>query len=375
MKIALLQDSLVVAAGAERVFLAMAEEFKEADIHVLAYRPELAPPQFKKFSIKTHWLNPLVRNHQWFKTLFPLATYAMETWDLSGYDLILSSSATTAKYARRFKAPHIVYCYYPTRAIWNFDTYFGPEAGFKAKIFNALMSYFKRRDYAAAQRVDHFIAISESTRAAIKKYYDREADVLFCPVDLSRFSEGLKAEKQDYFLLVSRLEKWKLVDYAIEAFNETGLPLRVIGAGPEREKLEAMANKNITFLGAVDDETLVRSYGEARAIVFTPELEYGLIPIEAISAGTPVIALGRAGVLETMIGLDDAQGRPATAVLFPDPTAKSLVKALRQFETATFERADLLRHAAKFGIPSFQKALREKVDQFVADYQEGQQKE
>jgi glycosyltransferase involved in cell wall biosynthesis len=366
MKIALLQDSLVVTAGAERVFLAMAEEFKEADIHVLAYRPKLVPEQFRNFTIKSHWLSPLVINHQWFKILFPISTYAMENWNLEDYDLIITSSATTAKYARRFNAPHIVYCYYPTRAIWTDSIYFGDKGGLKAWVFKKLLGYFKKRDYAAAQRISHFIAISESSRAAIQKYYDRDADILFCPVDLERFADGLKAEKKDYFLLVSRLEKWKLVDYAIEAFNKTGQPLRVIGAGPEEGQLRAMAKDNITFLGPVDDETLVRSYGEARAIIFTPEIEYGLIPIEAISAGTPVIALGRAGVLETMVGQNDPDGRPATAILFPDPTAACLIDALKQFEATTFKKEDLLKHAEKFSIASFQRSLREKVENFLS---------
>lgn len=364
MKIALIQDQLLTSAGSERVFLYMAQEFKEADLYTLCYNPEITWPEFKAFKIKTHWLNAVIRNHQIFQMMFPIATKAMEQWDFSDYDLIITSSATTAKYIKRFKAPHICYCYFPTRAIWNFDAYFNGGVGIKEKLFSFFLTYFKKRDIAAAQRVNHFIAISESTKEAIAKCYGAHSEVLFPPVDLERFTHG-GIEKQDYFLIVSRLERWKSLEYAIEAFNELGLPLRIIGHGSDKERLQALAKSNITFVGGVDDQALALAYAQAQAVVFTPELEYGLVPIEAIAAGTPVIALGRGGALETMVGIDDPQGREPTAVFFPDPNKDSLIEAINRFKKVRFNSQALVTHASSFGIPEFRRKLRAMVSSYV----------
>lgn len=366
MKIALIQDQLLTRGGSERVFLYMAQEFSEADLFTLSYNPKTTWPEFRGFDIRTSRLDWIIRDHDRFKALYPISTLVMEAWDFRGYDLILTSSATTAKYIRKFDAPHLCYCYFPTRAIWTPRPYFGSHPSLQARLFLALAPWFKRRDLAAARRVGRFIGISEASRDAIRKYYGRDAGVLFSPIDAARFEAGRKEIRQDYFLLVSRLERWKLLDYAIEAFTRLGLPLRVVGRGPEESRLRAMAGPNVEFMGGVDDETLVRFYGAARGVIFTPELEYGLVPLEAVAAGTPVIALGRGGVLETMVDINDAAGRPATAVLFPDPTADSLIDAVRRFEKARFRVEDLVAHAAAFDVPVFKRRLRKAVDEFLA---------
>lgn len=366
MRIALIQDQLLTKAGSERVFLYMAQEFREADIFTFCYNPDTTLPEFQRFPIRMHPWGRVVRSHGSFKLAFPLVSRLMEHWDFSGYDVVLTSSATTAKYIRCRGLVHICYCYYPTRAIWEFDRYFGDSGGLGSRVFSLFMPYFKKRDYEVAQRVDRYVAISNASRDAIRRYYDRDADVLYCPVDLDRLSDVRGITKKDYFLLVSRLERWKLVDYAVNAFNRLGLPLHIIGKGPEEARLKAMAKSNIVFLGGVSDETLVRCYGEARAVVFTPELEYGLVPVEAIATGTPVIALGRGGVLETMVGVGDPSGRPATAVLFPDPKTQCLVDAIRRFEKLSFSPEQLVAHAATFGIPEFGRRLRVIVEESYA---------
>jgi glycosyltransferase involved in cell wall biosynthesis len=366
LKIALVQDQLLTRAGSERVFLYIAQEFLEADLYTLCYNPDTTWPEFKTLNIATSALNPLIQDHSRFKALFPVSSIWMEQWDFSAYDLIITSSATTAKYVRKFKCPHICYCYFPTRAIWRYESYFGPARGLLARIFGVLLPWFKKRDMAAAARVSQFIAISQSSAAAIQRFYGHDAAVLQCPIDVKRFAEGAKYARQDYFLLVSRLEQWKQVDYAIEAFTRLGLPLRVIGTGPEEGKLRALAGPGISFLGAVDDEALVRAYGEARAVVFPPELEYGLVPLEANAAGTPVIALGRGGVLETMVDRNDPTGRRPTAILYPDPTAECLMEAVRVFCATDFSRANLMAHVAPFDIPEFRRSLRAMVNEFLA---------
>lgn len=359
MKLAIVHDYLCGMGGAERVFQYICEEFSEADAYALAYNPESTLPYFKGRDIRTTWLNRYVQSMDAFRWSFPLATYVMESLDLSQYDMVLSSSATVAKYVRVPNDRHICYCYIPTRALWQTDEYFGQSR--KAALVRPLLSYLQRRDLAAARRVDQFIAISQTTQKHIASTYHRDSQIIFSPIDLDRFAPS--QQRGEHFLVVSRLEQWKRVDYAIEAFNRLGLPLRVIGTGKEGARLRAMAGPNISFLGGVDDAALAREYAEAKAVIFTPFLEYGLIPLEANASGTPVICYGKGGITETMIpwlGDEETSGL-ATAVFFYEQTAEALVTAVRQFEQATFDADRLIMHASRWGIPAFKKQLREAV--------------
>ncbi len=354
MRIALVHDRLCILGGAERVFQYICQTFPDADIYTLAYDRATALPYFSSRPIRTTWLDPLVRSPLAFKLAFPIATRVMEAKRLSGYDLVLTSSATVAKYIGVTDGTHVCYCYMPTRAIWQADAYFN-RASIRARVFYWLRQHLKRRDYRASQRVHHFITISEMSRQFIREYYDRDAEVIPCPIDLSLF---YTAPKQDHYLLVSRLEHWKRVDYAVEAFNRLGRPLRIIGTGEEEKRLRAIAKPNITFLGPVDDQTLAREYSQARAVIFTPYLEYGLIPLEANASGTPVICYGKGGVRETMIADGESGDAPPTAVFFDEQTADSLIGAVRRFEARTFDPAALIRHASRWGVPAFQERIR-----------------
>ena len=360
MKIALVHDYLCGLGGSERVFQYICEAFPDADAYTLAYNPEATLPYFSKRGIRTTWMNRFVQSMDAFRWSFPVSTHVMESLDLSGYDVVLSSSATVAKYVRVPDGKHVCYCYIPTRAIWHVDEYFG--GGFKGRLFRLLLPRLKQRDYAAAQRIDRFVAISEVTRRYIRQCYDRDSDVLHCPIDLENFSPS--ESPKDHYLLVSRLEYWKRVDYAVEAFNRLGLPLRIIGTGEEERLLKAMAKPNIAFLGAVDDETLAREYAEAKAVVFTPFLEYGLIPLEASASGTPVICYGKGGITETMVPL--GSGESPTAVFFLEQTPEALIDAVRRFEVAEFDRDALVRHASNWGVPEFKRKVREMVESMGA---------
>lgn len=364
MKIAIVHDYLCGIGGSERVFQYMCEEFKEADVYTLAYNPDATYPCFRERQIRTTWLNPFVRTMEAFRWSFPLATYAMEWLDLRKYDVVLSSSATVAKYVRVPNGRHVCYCYIPTRALWQFDEYFSP--GWKSRLVKPFLSYLRKRDFKAAQRVDNFIAISNVTREHIRACYGRESDIIYSPINLNSFHPV--AEKEEHFLLVSRLEQWKRVDYAIEAFNRLGLPLRIIGTGIEESRLRAMAKTNISFLGEVDDATLAREYGVARAVIFTPFLEYGLIPLEANASGTPVICLGKGGITETMVPFEGGtigQGSAPTAVFFYEQTADALVEAVGRFERASFDAVQLVKHASEWGVPAFKKKIRQAVESAV----------
>lgn len=355
MKIALVHDYLCGMGGAERVFQYICEEFAEADIFTLAYNQMTTLPYFASRKINTTYLNRFVRSMDAFRWSFPLATYAMEGLDLREYDLAISSSATVAKYIRVPNGKHLCYCYMPTRALWHFEEYFGN--GNRAILVRPVLGKLQARDYSAAQRIDRIVAISEASKAYIKQYYDKDSEVVYSPIDLKMFQPS--KVKNNNFLIVSRLEHWKRIDYAIEAFNALGLPLRVIGTGREEARLRALAKKNVCFLGSVDDHTLATEYANARAVIFTPFLEYGLIPLEASASGTPVICYGRGGVTETMIGLDSSSAPgSATAVFFYEQSAQSLIAAIREFEKARFSVDVLVTHARKWDVPEFKKKMR-----------------
>ena len=357
MRIALVHDYLCTVGGSERVFEYMCEAIPEADVYTLALNRHRTTPYFaKRADVRTTWMNAIVQSPAAFRGLFPIATYAIEGLDFRKYDLVVSSSATVAKYARAPNGRHVCYCYIPTRAIWHFDAYFG--GGVLGRGFKLLLPHLRRHELRAVERIDEFIGISEMTRGYIREYYKRESRVLHCPIDLAAFRPA--PTKTDAFLIVSRLEHWKRVDYAVEAFTKTGLPLRIIGRGPEEARLRGMAGANITFLGAVDDQTLAKEYASAKAVLFTPFLEYGLIPLEANASGTPVIAYGKGGIRETMIpwGEPEANGRESTAVFFYEQSPEAVIDAVKRFDSATFTSVALTRHASQWGVPAFQAKLR-----------------
>lgn len=356
MKIAIVHDYLCSKGGSERVFQYICEAFPEADAYTLAFNPKATFPYFSKRPIQTTWLQPFVRSSRAFRWLFLIGTYAMKSLDFSKYDLVVSSSTTTAKYLTAPNGLHICYCYMPTRALWHFDSYFGK--GRTAKFLKPLLPFLKKRDFAAAQKVDRFLTISQSSQNYIRQYYARDSEVLYCPIDTSQFT--FSAEKKEHYLIVSRLEHWKRVDYAVEAFSDLGLPLKIIGTGSEEAKLRALAKPNISFLGEVDDQTLAREYSQCKAVIFTPFLEYGLIPLEANASGTPVIAYGHGGIRETMT--------PATALFFYEQTPAALSACVKEFEKRSFDPYLLKEHARKWDCSAFIQNFRQKVLSLAATH-------
>jgi glycosyltransferase involved in cell wall biosynthesis len=356
---------MLVCAGSERVFQCMIDEFPEAEIFTLSYNPKSTCTQFNHRRINTSWINKIIQSHKVFKLLFPISTYVMQYWNFNKYDLIISSSATTAKYVSRFKGKHICFGYYPTRAIWYYSDYF-EQYDLKAKIFNLLLKYLKRRDLRAAKRVNVFIAQSIISASAFREIYNIEAPIIHSPINYTLFQDGLNEVKSENYLIVSRLVEWKKIEYAINAFNHLGFPLKIIGTGDQENYLKSKALSNITFLGQVDDESLVKEYGKAKAVIFTPELEYGLVPLEANAAGTPVIAFGKGAILETMVPYTKNEASDfASAVLFDKQTPDSLVNAIHVFENILFNREKISNHAKDFGEASFKFRLRSLVNGYI----------
>jgi len=363
MKLAIIQDQLLTPAGTERVFLYMVEEFREADIFTLAYNKNTTWDEYKNYKINTSILNPIIRSHKIFKYLFPISTIVMKNWDFSEYDLILTSSATTAKYIKRYNGNHICFCYTPTRAIWDSDAYFSSN-GLIATIKKKLLHTLRKRDISSVRNIDRILTQSLYSQKDIKKIYKKNSEIIFPPIEYDKFNKAFSAEISDNYLIVSRLEKWKKLEFAIKAFNILGYELRIIGSGPEKSYLKSIAKPNIKFLGSVNDNTLVKEYGRARAIIFTPELEYGLIPIEANAAGRVVISYGKGAIWETMIPYDKkSNNKDFTAVFFEKQEPENLINAVKIERKLKVNRTFIAEHAKNFSINQFKAKLRTIIEE------------
>lgn len=342
--------------GSERVFQHICEAFPEADIYTIAYNPKKTLPYYSTKIINTSVMNLFISNMSMFRLFFPINIFVMKLFNFSSYDLIISSSASTAKYLNKKKAKHICYCYIPTRAIWNTQEYFGSE-GFKKKIFSLLIYFFKKMDLKAAEQVDEFIAISKFTQKMIKKIYRRNSVVINAPIDTKNLKFLINFNKKqlikdDYYLLVSRLEKWKNLDPVIEAFNENKKKLIVVGNGSEYSTLKRKACENIIFKTFVNDKDLVNYYIYSKSVIFPTYLEYGLIPIEANLFGILPICLESPGVIETMVPYD-GKSEKFTAIFYTKNNISMINNAVFLHENIAVNKRLLYENAERFNEVNF----------------------
>lgn len=334
MEVALVHDWLNQLGGAEAVLETLVQLYPRAPIYTSIYWRDEMPPRYLDWDIRPTWLNRapgIYQHHQPYLALYPAAWSSL---NLSRYDVVLSNKSgfchgVHAQNGRR-AALHICYCLAPTRYVWAFDEYANSE-GLSAATrlaMRPLIAALKRWDFAAAQKVDHFIAISREIQQRVKRFYQRDSEVIHPPVDIARYQP--QAEVGDYYLIVSRLIPYKRIDLAIEAFNELGLPLVIAGSGRDQARLARLAKSNIRFLGRVPDADLPDLMARCRALIFPGREDFGITPVEAQAAGRPVIAFGAGGALDTVI---DGE----TGVLFTEPTAEALVDAVRRFNRTRFE--------------------------------------
>lgn len=358
MKIALVHDYLNQFGGAERVLLALSEIFPQAPIYTSIYDREGMPEQFKKLDIRTSYLQSwpnILKAHRYY---FPFYPKAFESFDLSGYDLIISSSSAYAKGVRkRPGAKHLCYCHTPARFLWRYEDYMKGE-NLPPPLKMALPVFLagqKAWDLKVNAGVDQFIANSRVVKDRIKSIYGRDSVIIYPPVDTELFVPQEPTES--YFLMVCRLLSYKRIDIAIAAFNELGLPLKIVGEGPELRPLRQKAKSNIDFLGRVNgDQEVARLYAKARALIFTGEEDLGLAPLEAAAAGTPSIAYGAGGALETVI-----DGR--TGILFDQQNEISLINAVSKFNSSKWDKNLLREHAKKFSQEIFKQKIRSLADE------------
>ena len=324
MRSAIVHYWLLNRRGGEKVLDALCSLLPDADIFTLFCDPDTLSPEVRKHRIVTSFLNPLRR---WHRSLLPAMPMALESFDLRGYDLVVSSESGPAKgVIAPSSTRHICYCHTPMRYLWDLYPAYRNDwtrSAWKRAAMTPIANYLRLWDYASAARVDRFLANSRNVQQRIWKTYRRESDVIYPPVDVDSFHEGAP---EDYFLVVSELVAYKQIDYVVRAFSRNGRTLHVVGTGPEYRNLRAIAGAggNIRFLGRVTDQELRNEYARCRAFLLPGEEDFGITPVEALASGKPVIALGRGGALETV---PDFGG-----VLYDAPSEDGLEDALSRFE-------------------------------------------
>jgi glycosyltransferase involved in cell wall biosynthesis len=350
LRVALVHDYLNQAGGAEKVVEVFAEMFPGAPIYTSVFDPEAMPAVWRSLDVRTSFMQRISPRLKVAKALFPLYPTAFESFDLSGYDLVLSSTTTFAKgVITRPETCHVCYCNNPTRFLWMYHEYLRYEAlpAPARVVLPWVVTPLRVWDYATAQRVDFFVAGSCNAARRIAKYYRRESDVVQAPIDAAAFTPS--TDVGDYFLVVSRLQPYKRIDLAVEACTRLGLPLHVAGDGPDAARLRSLAGPTVRFLGRISDFERREQMARCRALVFPGEEDFGLTPLEAPASGRPVIAFGAGGALETV-----KEGE--TGVFFREPTVDSLADALRAFDDR-FDPAVLCAHAAQFDRSVFKRRL------------------
>lgn len=366
MKIALIHDWLPFMGGAERVLTNFLELYPKAPIYTTIFNKNNIDSPLKEADVRVSNLqkgDKEITNH---RKLFPFMPTAIESFDLNEYNVVLSSSSSVAKGVITSPSTmHVCYCHSPMRYGWEFSyEYAGKMAG-KSKLKSILLGYFlsamRLWDNVSADRVDYFIANSENVARRIWKHYRRESVVIHPPVRCNLFKPV--EEDGDFFLIVSRLQEYKRIDIAVEAFNKSGLPLIIIGDGPDREKLEKMAKSNVKFLGRQSDEVIKEHYAKCRAFIFPGEEDFGITPLEAQASGRPVIAYGKGGALETVV-------ENKTGIFFKNQTSEALLDALKRFENMIFNKLEIRAHAESFDEEIFKKKIQMYVNNCYKEFTE-----
>ncbi len=367
LNLAFVQDWLVDFGGAERCLDALCPEFPHAPIHCMFYDPrQFGNSQISRHLIHTTFLNkPLFKNR--YRAFLALYPFAIEQLDLGRPDVVLSFSHSVAHGALvRSDTLHLCYCHTPIRYVWDlYHSYLklsGLAAGPKSWLARAVLHYVRLWDAAAGGRVDAYIANSQCVARRIRRVYGKEAAVVYPPVDVGRFRPA--AERGEHFLVVGRMVPYKRTDLAVVACTRLGLPLRIAGDGPEMARLKRLAGPSVQFLGRISDADVAAEMARARALLFCGEEDFGITPVEAQAAGTPVIAYGSGGALETVVPPEGEDVSQATGFFFGEPSAESLAETLRRFERAghAFKPEAATAQAAKFSTERYVSQMRALVD-------------
>jgi glycosyltransferase involved in cell wall biosynthesis len=359
-KTALVHYWLVGMRGGEKIVDSLCSMFPDIDIYTLVYDKNKINDNINSKKIQTSFIQKMPFSRKKHQVYLPFMPVAVEQFDLSEYDIVISSESGIAKgVLTKPETCHICYCHTPMRYLWNmyFDYLKNEKPGFFKRVFiRVFFNYLRVWDLATASRVDYFISNSDNVRKRILKYYKRDAEVIYPPVPVNDFKFSEK--KEDFYLVVSQLVSYKRIDLVVDAFGRLGKNLVIIGDGAERKNLEKKAAKNIKFLGWQEDSILKDHYSRARALIFPGEEDFGITPVEAQASGTPVIGLGRGGLLETVI-----DGK--TGILFYSQDTESLIEAIKKFEDMenSFDRPAIRKNSERFDVSVFKK----KMESFISE--------
>jgi glycosyltransferase involved in cell wall biosynthesis len=344
MNVVLVHDWLNQVGGAEDVLADLVALYPNSPIYTSIYAPDMMPPLYRTWDIRRLWLDRMPgihRHHQPYLPLYPLAWGGL---DLSQYDVVLSNKSGFCHGVQHAKKTlHVCYCLAPTRYVWQLDAYIAREnlGGVVQSALRPLVALMRRWDYAAAQRVDHFIAISTDIQQRIRTYYDRDSIIIFPPVETTRFTPVPAHEVGDYYLIVSRLIPYKRIDLAVQAATRLNLPLKIGGKGRDMDRLKEMAGPTVEFLGYVPDAELPGLMARCKAFLFPGLEDFGITPVQAEAAGRPVIAYRGGGALDTVI-----PGQ--TGEFFDEMTVESLMRVMQTFDAGRYDPAVIRAHALKF---------------------------
>lgn len=361
-KTALVHDWMNQIGGAEDVLEALVEMYPHVPIYTSLYSKKRMPPHWQAWDIRTSFIDKLPFAAKRQQLYFPVYPFAFETFDFRDYDLVISNkSGFSHGIITGPETLHICYCLTPTRYVWRYHQYAEQErlGNLSRMAIQPFLTWLRVWDRVAADRVDHFIAISQEVRHRIGKIYRRDSVIIYPPVDTTRFEPSNRVE--DYYLMVGRLVPYRRLDLLIEAFNKMKRPLLIAGSGRDRERLEALAHDNIQFLGYVPDENLPDLMARCKAFMFPGEEDFGIAPIQAMAAGRPVIAYAGGGALDTVI-----EGQ--TGVLFKEQTVAGIVEAVERFDTDSVSSLTIRHHAEQYDTAVF----KQKMHDFITEKQEAQ---
>jgi glycosyltransferase involved in cell wall biosynthesis len=360
VKVAIVHDFLNQMGGAEYVVKVLREIFPEAPIYTSVHNPSAICSSFRDADIRTSFIQRLPGVNKHARRYLALYPYAFELFDLSGFDVVLSSSSSFAKGV--ITGPdtcHICYCHNPMRFAWSYHNYIDQEP--LSRIAKIVLPYLihrlRRWDEITAHRVDTYVANSNTVKSRIAKYYRRDSTVIYPPVDTHRFA--VTGKDDGYYLIMSRLNPYKRIDVAIEAFNELKLPLKIMGGGRDLYRLKKLAGPTVEFLGRLSDEEAQQCLQSCKAFVFPGMEDFGIAPVEAMACGKPVIAFAGGGALETVID-------GVTGIHFHEQTPQAIAEAVRQLDVDRFDPMAIRRHAESFDASVF----KERIFRFIKERSE-----
>ena len=374
LRVAIVHYWLLAYAGAEREISALLEVFPQADLFILVANENIAT-RFAPHRVTTSFLQQVPGSQHFYRHLLPLNPFALEQFDLSNYDLVISIESGPAKgVITSARTCHINYCNSPMRYLWDmYHEYVnGKEMrGFTRLVFKVMAHYLRMWDFASAARVDYFIANSNYIARRIRKFYRRDSAVIYPPVDVTA---GFVSDRtEDYYLVVGRIVDYKRVDLAVEACNRLKRRLRIVGMGPQYRRLKKLAGPTIEFLGNLNESDKNEQYAHCRALLFPGEEDFGIVPVEAHSFGRPVIAYGRGGALETVQGPfvgEEGIDSLCDGMFFAEQTPDAVVDALRAFEASerVFSPAAIVRGTVRFSKDRFKEEMADFVAAHIEEF-------